>query len=708
MSGAPQSQSQSQSQSLSGLVTALDNMKPMRVGENDHPEYAWNTANAMEHLVQIFFQCVRSSSFVDNYGLTSRFQQWVADALTPAFSGGKTTPERRKAAVSTVSYAYKMIAQLRDIEEGKGECRLAYDLLYGWYEGVKKAAYAVHNTGATTLADRLHDMALQTTTRMAHCFILPLDVSDADTTATAAATADTKTVQYGSFKDFKYICQEFALLHLAATTGNAATVHTKYVARTTTGVKDPRTGLKKHVFRKGEETFRFTPELMAYLKSHPVIASLASAYGSRIMEDFMSVSTKNALELSKPIPSISLAAKWAPRASSKLFGPLRTLLFRHVVPESELWKETAVAAGGAEKVKKAELKIDTVYRQRLSALNKALETVQVKQCEKRWADIDFDRHVTSVTLARQKKAFASEKGHKDDGVDEDRKKCAENFKAFMERVRTGTSTAKGKCVSVTDFVKEAIKLANNYDCDQEGNADQKLLIDKQWEDKGKDITALEDFIAMVDVSGSMGCDNGYPMNTAIGLGIRIAEKSRLGNRVMTFSATPEWVNLDDHQSFTDRVIKVSRSPWGMNTNFHGALRLILDAAVTAKLPPAEVGKLTLVVLSDMQIDHAGDSSDALFARIANEFAQTGNRVCGEPYPVPRIVFWNLRQTSGFPASSNDTNAIMVSGGSDALLNDICERGLAAIDSVNPLNTFKEILGKPRYAVLDNTFADWMV
>jgi hypothetical protein len=296
-------------------------------------------------------------------------------------------------------------------------------------------------------------------------------------------------------------------------------------------------------------------------------------------------------------------------------------------------------------------------------------------------------------------------------VDDDRKKCAENFKAFMERVRTGTSTAKGKCVSVTDFVKEALMIPFRHD---PSTADQKLLIDKQWEDKGKTISSLEDFIALVDVSGSMECDNNYPMNTAIGLGIRIAEKSRLGNRVMTFSEKPTWVSLEKHPSFTERVMKVRHAPWGCNTNFYSALRLILDAAVTAKLTPTEVGKLTLVILSDMQMDCADNSiqtqskKQALFNRIAEMFANTGNDICGEPYPVPKIVFWNLRQTQGFPTSSSDENSIMVSGGSDALLNDICESGLDAITSINPWNTFVASLSKQRYAILDNSFADWMV
>ena len=65
-------------------------------------------------------------------------------------------------------------------------------------------------------------------------------------------------------------------------------------------------------------------------------------------------------------------------------------------------------------------------------------------------------------------------------------------------------------------------------------------------------------IAMVDTSGSMESENSQPLYSAIGLGLRIAEKSKLGKRVLTFSAAPTWVNLDDCKDFVDSVINIIR------------------------------------------------------------------------------------------------------------------------------------------------------
>jgi hypothetical protein len=688
MSGATTPQ-EPQSGRLADFVIALDNTRVMRAGENDHPEYDWSSNELQEELVQIFFQTVRTPDFSARYNLMMRFHNWVSDVLTPAFQRIQTTPERRTDALALAFHGYKMIAHLRDAEAGKGECRLAYDLLYGWYTGVQKAACNVSASGAFTAAETLNGFAYNTTYALAKRFMF----SEGD------------SIQFGSFKDFKYICHEFALLHLASDKETTPTNVYHQFVKSAPGSYIAKDGKLVRGSRCGMETFRFTEPIMSYLRSHPVLAGLSSVYGEQILNDYWTITKAKEQTPAQPI---SLAGKWAPRASSKLFAPLRHLIMHHVVPESEIWKQTALEKNNRDSIKKAELKADTVYRQRLSAINKALNTVQVKQCEKNWASIDFDKHVTSITLARQKKAFA-----KTEDGDKDREKCASNFATFMERVKTGASTAKGKKVAVSDFVKEAIRI----NCELMGRGyydnalpktliNEKALLDGQWDDKGSTIGNLGECIAMVDVSGSMDCDNHYPMYTAIGLGIRIAEKSRLGNRVMTFSERPAWVDLSDKPSFTDRVAEVKKADWGMNTNFYAAFQLILDAVVAAKLTPEDVGKLTLVILSDMQMDSADQSGprSSLFANIANSFTEQGLKTCDVPYPVPKVVFWNLRTTEGFPTTSTDANSIMVSGGSDALLNDLCEKGIEAISDINPWNAFVEIISKERYSCLDSVFA----
>ena len=143
---------------------------------------------------------------------------------------------------------------------------------------------------------------------------------------------------------------------------------------------------------------------------------------------------------------------------------------------------------------------------------------------------------------------------------------------------------------------------------------------------------------MVDVSGSM---NGDPLYAAIALGLRIAEKSLLGKRVLTFSASPTWVNLDGCDNFISMVEKVRCSDWGMNTNFSAALNLILDAIVQQKLEPTDVEDMVLTILSDMQIDVADVKYATMMDLIEQKYAETGMRLFGVPFKAPHILFMFL-------------------------------------------------------------------
>ena len=140
---------------------------------------------------------------------------------------------------------------------------------------------------------------------------------------------------------------------------------------------------------------------------------------------------------------------------------------------------------------------------------------------------------------------------------------------------------------------------------QQGNVDQIELdiLNSQWRDNAnqKNANGLGNMIAMVDKSGSM---SGDPENAATALGIRIAEKSILGKRVMTFNSDPKWIDLDGCNTFTEMVQKINYSNRcaGYSTNFYAALDLILTAIEEHRVPPEEVENMILVILSDMQID----------------------------------------------------------------------------------------------------------
>jgi hypothetical protein len=297
-------------------------------------------------------------------------------------------------------------------------------------------------------------------------------------------------------------------------------------------------------------------------------------------------------------------------------------------------------------------------------------------------------------MHKQKRAFLNvdKKGQQRNEL-ADRIICSNKFQEFAQKAVKGEVEIKGKRIGLNDFTKEALDLIQAGQI----HSDVAAILNAQWIDNTKQTGALGKMIAMVDVSGSM---TGDPMNAAIALGIRVAEKSMLGKRILTFSASPSWVNLSGQDTFLEMVQTVAKANWGMNTNFAAALNMILDAIILQKLKPEDVEDMVLAIFSDMQMDSADRDSMSLMDSIERQYADAGQRLWGKPFKPPHILFWNLRSGSGFPTLSTKKNCSMMSGFSPALLNIFCEEGLEALQSCTPWSLFVKSLENERYKILD--------
>jgi hypothetical protein len=396
----------------------------------------------------------------------------------------------------------------------------------------------------------------------------------------------------------------------------------------------------------------------------------------------------------------SLASKWVPREKSKKFGWVYEML---ACDYFYMYMETITN----EKSKNSAIrKCKTDYRKLISGLNRKIDTLQIKQCEKNWENINFLK-VTSISLSKQKQAFMNIKKNCEVRYpnDKDRVNCALHFNEHIQKAVNGEVQLKGKRVGLNDFTKQAIELLKQP-INKNSNWKQQIdLLNSQWLDNGTQNGNLCNFIAMVDVSGSM---NGDPLHVAIALGIRIAEKSKLGKRVLTFSASPRWVNLENKNDFYSMVEEVNKSAFGLNTNFYAALDLILNAIIESKLSPEDVQDMVLVILSDMQIDEGDEcNKDVLYDTMKKKYESTGIRVCGRGYKPPHILFWNLRSTSGFPGLSTQPNTSMMSGFSPVLLNQFCNEGLNALQALTPWALLEKSLSNERYTILGDKISSYV-
>jgi len=413
---------------------------------------------------------------------------------------------------------------------------------------------------------------------------------------------------------------------------------------------------------------------------HPLIFYAVKLVNNQISKDYEKLLINS--------NEVSLTAKWVPREKSSfgwLYEQLATDHFVHIVS----------TATNSHSIQKAILKSKTEYRKVLSALNRKIDTLQIKQCGHNWSAIDFSR-VTSISITKQKKAFLNVKNDGEVRFPDitDRVQCAENFNNHVQSTIKNCSEIKGKRVGMADFTKQALELIRGNN-----NQVEKDILNSQWRDNARQTGALGKMIAMVDVSGSM---DGDPMNVAIALGLRIAEKSVLGKRVMTFSAKPTWVKLDGYNDFVSQVNVVKDAEWGMNTNFNAALDLILNAIIENKMAAEDVQDMVLVILSDMQMD-SGDTCNkqVLYDTMKAKYEAAGIRVQGAPYKPPHILFWNLSSSSGFPSLSNQPNCSMMSGFSSALLNLFCDQGLDALQACTPWFLLEKSLANDRYTIMSN-------
>jgi len=412
----------------------------------------------------------------------------------------------------------------------------------------------------------------------------------------------------------------------------------------------------------------------------------------------------------------SLLAKWLPREKSKKFGWLAKYIacdYYSDFLDNSL--DSMILSSGKQisfNSSKAKRKCLTHYRKLLSNLNRKLETVQINQCNKTWGFINFEKKVTSNTLHHQKNAFryTTKQGYPR-GSEIDRVVCKLNYEKYMNECKHGLKVMKENRVGIADLAEDALYLNSFYynkESDEHKNVDLlKMNINERWEESGEKYKTLKNVIAMVDTSASM---EGGPMNVALGLGCRIAENSLLGRKILTFNATPKWIDLTKEETLTEMVETIMENKdWGLRTNFVAALQLILDSCIEKNLTQENINDLTLVVLSDMEIDNADKNHNSMKDVIEKMFHDAGLKtIHAAPYKPPHIIYWNLRSLAEFPSLSTEGNLSMLSGYSPTILQSICFKGKDRLQECAPWNILENQLSNKRYIWVDNILARYSI
>ena len=98
------------------------------------------------------------------------------------------------------------------------------------------------------------------------------------------------------------------------------------------------------------------------------------------------------------------------------------------------------------------------------------------------------------------------------------------------------------------------------------------------------------------------------MEAAIALGILTSEVTHpvFRDRVLTFSADPQWHDLSKETTFVQKVQSLERADWDIDTDFFKDMQKIAELVQNERLEQHDIPDL--LVISDMQFDEAAGAS----------------------------------------------------------------------------------------------------
>ena len=328
------------------------------------------------------------------------------------------------------------------------------------------------------------------------------------------------------------------------------------------------------------------------------------------------------------------------------------------------------------------------YRKLLTNLREKLNVMETKMCQGNWKKIKVET-IPSRAMSIYKRSMLMEGKNTKITEVEDRIQCRDNV---IQHIKDG-GIFRGQQVYPHELVCEVRKL-------QEKSEALEQIVNAQWANmmaglKSETEGPTNSFVAMCDVSGSM---EGTPMDVAIALGIVMSQlqpEEKFKDKILTFTADPEWVELNPEHTFVEKVKNLASANWGWNTDFYRALRKILEISKQCDEVP------NLLVISDMQFDVAGTNEDSAswntaMENVTREFASYGLK-------VPIIVFWNVRAAAvGMPSKHECDNVVYMSGFSPALLKFLLTGELESVGSdpaepkkkITPTEMLRRVLDDP--------------
>ncbi|KAF7428952.1 hypothetical protein PC9H_008189 [Pleurotus ostreatus] len=448
-------------------------------------------------------------------------------------------------------------------------------------------------------------------------------------------------------------------------------------------------------------------------KYRALFIAIARLFADRLVKDLQLVLEADHLPAGVDrilfLKQLSFAGKWAPTPGlshdrvTNIASAISLLIqAANVFPLPSVLSDPSSSLTSRER-----LAILRSFYQRwvLTPLRSAGAVAEPLMAANRWTDIKYFRTTSSHTIHTASRTTSCESERANQNISGATLMPHEIVAELVFRgaVREGSS----KKQALYDMKKRLAKA-------------QIQVLEAQWKtlvDSLREAGSLDNCIAVCDVSGSMGSiseklckETPQPIFPAVALSLILAQLAKPPfNGFITFADKPKFVSVDPSWSVYDSIQVMSRSEWGMNTNFYAVfVKLLLPLALKNKIKQEDMIK-RIFVFSDMQFDSAqrGGNWETTHDLVAKAYKEAG-------YEVPQIVYWDLAAFGTVEVRAQREGVAIMNGFSPAMLkvfmgeeeekeeaweevNSAMETStLVEQDPFNPLAIMNKALGKKSF------------
>ena len=321
------------------------------------------------------------------------------------------------------------------------------------------------------------------------------------------------------------------------------------------------------------------------------------------------------------------------------------------------------------------------YRKVLSTLRKYLDVTEVKTCGGKWNEIDYNK-VSSNANARYLNSFM--------------KHDPERRQKYLDSL--SAPVASGAVMHASNLYPHEVyaKYSGYRPIVDQG-------IEELWNNL-KNIENVGNLLVVSDGSGSMVTKIAGSSIKAIDVSrsLRIFFSERCNgefkDKVIEFSRNPRYIDLSNCKTLADKKNVMCQYNDCSNTDIEKVFDLLLNTAVTHKIPQNELPQKILII-SDMEFDFATNirfiGHNEIMARYQTLFETIKEKWSRHGYTMPGIIFWNVNsRTNTIPVTANECGVTLVSGYSPNIVKMIIS------GEINPWESLKSILNSDRYKVIE--------